>query len=114
MLALGAGAIFALGRRQRLGCFEVLLLAAAGVLAFRSRRDLWFLVVAAAVVLAGSPHPRLAPGARFILTPRRLAVVAAALAGLIVLVAWKRDLSAETLQQKVAGVFPVEAAAIVA
>ena len=64
-------------------------------------------------MLASSPHPRFIPGAHFILTPRRLAVVAAALAGLIVLVVWKRDLSAENLQRKVAGVFPVEAAAVV-
>jgi hypothetical protein len=114
MLALGAGATFALGRRRRLSSFEVLLLAAAGVFAFRSRRDLWFLVVAATVVLAGSPQPRYVASARLVLTPRRLAVVAATLAGLIVLVAWKRDLSAESLQRKVTGVFPVKAAAVVA
>ncbi len=51
---------------------------------------------------------------RFVLTPRRWALVTAVLAGLMLLIAWKRDLSAENLRQKVAGVFPVEAAAAIA
>jgi hypothetical protein len=114
MLVIGAAALFMLGRRQRLSGFDVLLVAGAGVLAFRSRRDLWFLVVASSAVLAGSPRQLGAQTTRFVLTWRRLAVVGMALAGLVVLVAWKRDLSAANLQRKVAGVFPVEAAAVVA
>jgi len=114
MLILGACAVFALGRRQRLSSFEVLLLASAGIFAFRSRRDLWFLVIAAAAILATQNTRAIAASARFVLPPRRWGVVAAVLAGLIVLIAWKRDLSAENLQRKAASVFPVDAAAAIA
>ena len=38
---------FALGRRQRVDTFDVLLLASAAFFAFRAKRDLWFLVLAA-------------------------------------------------------------------
>ena len=55
MLALAAAATFTLGRRQRLSSFDVLLLAATAFFAFRARRDLWFLVVAALAVLTSSP-----------------------------------------------------------
>ncbi len=114
MLVLGACAVFALGGRQRLSSFEVLLLASAGIFAFRSRRDLWFLVLAAAAILATRNTRPVAAAARFVLTPRHWGVITAALLALIVLVAWKRDLSAENLRRKVAGVFPVDAAAAIA
>ncbi|HWG44096.1 MAG TPA: hypothetical protein VN688_15065 [Gemmataceae bacterium] len=114
MLVLGAWAVFALGKRQRLSSFETLLLVSAGIFAFRSRRDLWFLVLAAVAILATQNIRPIVASARFVLTPRRWALVTVALAGLIVLIAWKRNLSAENLQQKVAGVFPVEAVAAIA
>lgn len=113
MLALGACAVFALGRRQRLSSFDLLLLASAGVLGFRSRRDLWFLVIAASAILA-TQNPRPIVTLRFVLTPRRWAVVTATLAALIALLAWQRDLSAENLRRKVADVFPADAAAVIA
>ena len=46
MLALAGAAFFALGRRRNLSAFDVLLLVAGTVFAFRARRDLWFLVIA--------------------------------------------------------------------
>jgi hypothetical protein len=114
MLALAAGAAFALGRRRPLRSFDVLLLAAAAFCAFRARRDLWFLVLASLAVLAGAGPRTVLPAARFHLTPRRRAVVAAALVGLMGLTAWARDLSAANLERKVADVFPARAAAVVA
>jgi hypothetical protein len=114
MLILGACALFALGRRTRLSSFELLLLLGAGALAFRARRDLWFLVLAAVAILATQNTRPIAPTARFVLTPRRRLGVVLALVGLIALVAWRRDLSAENMQRKVAGVFPVEATAAIA
>jgi hypothetical protein len=113
MLAFGTCAVFALGRRQRLSSFAVLLLAATGILAFRARRDLWFLVVAAGIILATQNRRPVAAAARFALTLRRWMIVAAALVGLTVVVAYRRDLSEESMQRKVAGVFPVAAAAFV-
>jgi hypothetical protein len=113
MLALAGCAAFALGRRPRLSSFEVLLLAAAALFAFRARRDLWFLVVASAAILSAS-GPRAAAAERFPLTRRRLAALAAVLALLGVLTARARDLSAANLERKVAGVFPARAADVVA
>jgi hypothetical protein len=57
VLALGAWAVFALGRRSRLSCFEVLLLAAAALFAFKGRRDVWFLVLAALAIVPGTGTP---------------------------------------------------------
>jgi hypothetical protein len=114
MLLLGACATFALGRRRRLSSFDVLLLLGAGLLAFRARRDLWSLVLASVVVLATQNTRPIADATRFALTPRRWAAVATMLAVLIVLVAWRRDLTEENMRRRVAGVFPVEAAAVVA
>ncbi len=51
-LAVGAAAAFSLGRRVRLSAFDVLLLASAAWFAFRGRRDVWFLVLAALAVVA--------------------------------------------------------------
>jgi hypothetical protein len=113
MLALAGCATFALGRRQRLSSFEVLLLAATAFLAFRARRDLWFLVLASVTILSAS-GPRTAPASeRFPLTGRRLAALAAGLVLLIALTARARDLSPANLERKVAGVFPEQAAAVV-
>jgi hypothetical protein len=114
MLALAGCAAFALGRRQRLSSFEVLLLAAAAFFAFRARRDLWFLVLASVAILSAS-GPRAAPAAeRFPLTGWRLAALAVGLALLIALTARARHLSAANLESKVEGVFPARAADVVA
>jgi hypothetical protein len=114
LLALAAAAAFALGRRRRLDTFQTLLLAAAAVFAFRSRRDLWFLVVASLVVLASAGRRPVPAGARFRLTARRRLVLAALLVAVAALTGWVRDLREDRLQEAVAGVFPVEAAAVVA
>ncbi|HTU91349.1 MAG TPA: hypothetical protein VMF69_14810 [Gemmataceae bacterium] len=110
VLLLGAAAVFVLGRRRRLSSFEVLLLASTGFFAFRSQRDLWFLVLAAVAILCVSETdiPR-SPVDR-----RGWAAAAVLLAGLIGLLCWQRDLSEENLRRKVADVFPVEVAAVLA
>jgi hypothetical protein len=121
VLLLGAAAVFALGRRRRLSSFEMLLLASAAILAFRSRRDLWFLVLASSAILASGVASAPREEALGALTrPRspsdwRCWVIATVLlGGLIGLLAWQRDLSEENLRRKVAGVFPVESAAVLA
>jgi hypothetical protein len=112
MLALAAAAIFVLGRRHRLSTFDVLLLAAAGFFAFRARRDLWFLVLAAVAVLADRQSGPVAASERFAFTWPRFAVVFAAIALLIPAVWQARRLSDGTLDRAVADVFPVEAAKV--
>lgn len=115
-LFLGGAAVFALGRRQRLSFFEVSLLVCAGILAFRSRRDLWWLVLAAAAILTSREQTSTYVSLFGSLRSRFLTISAATLllGGLIGLIAWKRDLSEENMRRKVASVFPVESAAIIA
>src|SRR5262249_8274327 len=55
MLLLFGLAAVSLGRQRGWGAFEALLLAAAAVLAFRSRRDLWVLVFASTATLCRDP-----------------------------------------------------------
>jgi hypothetical protein len=121
VLLLGAAAVFTLGRRRRLGSLEMLLLASTGILAFHARRDIWLLVLAAIIILM----KRNEEVGKEELTNRDLSHpfsfrlysfvgAAALLAGLIGLLIWQRDLSEANLRRKVAGVFPVEAAALIA
>ncbi len=114
MLALGAAAAFTLGRRPRLDTFETLLLVMAGVFAFRARRDLWFLVVASLAVLATANRGAVPDTARLRLPRRHVLALGVMLAGVVLLLAWCRDLREERLRDTVAEVFPVRAAAVVA
>src|SRR5262249_16327903 len=55
VLARAGAAAFALGKRPQLSAFDVLLLGATTYFSFHSKRDLWFVVLAAAAILgAGS------------------------------------------------------------
>lgn len=117
VLLFGVAAVFALGRRRHLSGFEVLLLASTGFFAFRSMRDSWFLVLAAAAILANGAasalRTELPLGER---TRHRSPgyVATALLAGFIGLLCWQRHLSEENQWRKVASKFPLEAAAVVA
>jgi hypothetical protein len=73
-----AAAAFALGRRQRLSSFDVLLLAASSWFAFRARRDIWFPVLAALAIVS-TTHPA-AAAARPFLPSRRQGLAVALLA----------------------------------
>jgi hypothetical protein len=109
ILALFALAVFTLGRRRRLGAFEVLLLAGSAYLSFRARRDLWCVVLASVAVLVGE-RPELPATVRFRLTLPRLLVVAAGVAVVIAGLAWKRQLTESHMREVVAERFPEAAA----
>jgi hypothetical protein len=113
LLALAAAATYALGRRRHLDTFQVLLLALGGFLAFRSRRDLWFLVMASLVVLAATDRGAVIAAYQVRLSPRRWAAVAGLLAVVAAGLAWSRNLGEQHLRETVAKVFPAEAAAVV-
>src|SRR5262249_45941179 len=100
---------FALGRRQQLSTFEVLLFVAAALLCFRARRDLWFVVLSALVIL-----PAAIPTVPGLASPVVLGKRCVALTGLVVLglglgYAWARGLDEETLHEREASVFPAKA-----
>ncbi len=62
VLALGAAGAFALGRKHNLSAFDVLLFVAGAWFTFRSRRDLWLLVLATFAVVPGTrPGPLAVP-----------------------------------------------------
>jgi hypothetical protein len=110
MLGLTGAACFALGRRQRVSAFEVIVLAVTAWLAFRARRDLWFVVLADLYILATAGRGEAREEYRYPLTARRWGLIAGGLAALAVLTAWGRDLSPAGLDRRVTAVFPVEAA----
>jgi hypothetical protein len=113
VLGLTGAAAYALGRRERWSAFDVLLLAAAAYFSFRAKHDLWFVVLAACAVVAGTPHLVWASATPATLTwPQRLGA-AAALVLIVAVTARQRDLSEPHLQAQVAEEFPVEAAAVI-
>jgi hypothetical protein len=112
-LALVGGAAFALGRRQSLSSFDVLLLAGTAVFAFRARRDCWFVVLAALAILATAGRDA-ASAECFTLTRRHWGIVLGAVALVTALTALARGLSPARLWAETANRFPVEAAAMVA
>jgi hypothetical protein len=114
MLLLAAGGCYALGRRQSLSVFDVLLLVFSGWLAFRSRRDMWVLIVASLYLLTTLPRKAIAEGASFRFTFPRIAGVAAGVLVLAAATMLLRQVSNEEMKQQIAKRYPVRAAEYVA
>ncbi len=114
MLVLAALACFALGRRQRVSPFDVILLVFSGWLAFRSRRDLWLLVLTALYLITAWLRKPAQDAEAFRLSPPRLAVVAGSVVLLTVAALLVRNLSNDGIKERVAKTFPVQAAEHVA
>jgi hypothetical protein len=110
MLGLLLAATFVLGRQHTVSPFLLLLLATGAFVAFRARRDVWFVVIAAAATLAITRSPFASRRLRFGMT--RVALVAAVVLSVIVALSLTR-VSAARLDDAVAGTFPVGAAAFV-
>ena len=110
MLGLLLGATFALGRQQTVSLFLVSLLATGAFVAFRARRDVWFVVIASVVILAITCAPSVTR--RAALGVARTALIAIVALGVAVGLATTR-VSAARLEAAVAENFPVGAAAFV-
>jgi hypothetical protein len=111
VLALTLGAAFLLGRQQRLRLFPSLLLILGVVLAFRARRDMWVVVVAALAIIAECSPGRTRHEGR--LTWRW---VCAGVIGIVLAFAGLglyRDVSPRGVEAAVAREYPVAAAQIV-
>jgi hypothetical protein len=109
-LLLGLAGAFALGRRGRLSCFDVLFLLAASYCAFRAKRDVWFLALA---VLALVPPVVRAPA-----ESQKTGVLwgilgLACVAFFALCVGWSRELSESRLREEVGKEFPARAVAVV-
>ncbi len=112
MLAMAGAAAASLGRRTRGSSFEILLLVVSACFAFRAARDGWFLVIAAAAVLATS-HRTEGGAEQFALTTFRALLVAGAVAVVLMTVGWLRDFSETHIEAETAKIFPAAAAAAV-
>lgn len=111
VLGMTLCAAFALGWQRTPRLFAGLLLIVGAILAFRARRDSWFVVTAATTILgdwlAQTPVRR---GQRYGWTTSQvLAVGTAVVIGLVI--AGRRTASVESLEAAVSSAFPVEAAA---
>jgi hypothetical protein len=111
MLAVAGAAVFALGRRQHLSSFDVLLLIATALFAFRARRDLWFLVLGSVAVLSNTNPQAASFAPRVGLRPLSFVLILLLLGGVGASAVWQRNLSGTHLQQEVAETYPTEAAA---
>ncbi len=112
VLAATLGAAFSLGWRREVRPFPLLLLVAGAFLSFRARRDVWFVVIAAAALIATS-HSTKALADRFALTTRRVLLVAAGVLVVLVGVGRIRNISERHLKSALAEKYPVAAAAFV-
>jgi hypothetical protein len=114
VLGFTGSACWLLGRR-RSSAFHVLLLLSTAWFAFRARRDLWFVILADLTILASAtPNLSSLNDSAFRLTARRLLFIGTGLILVVGACAWMRDLSPAGLNRRVAQVFPVEAAQVIA
>ena len=90
----------------------MLLFLTGAVLAFRARRDAWFLVLTAIWVI-GDGGRVLWPGRSFAFSKAQLAVSAVAVAATLFLVSIARQISTASLQEIVEQKFPVRAVSFV-
>jgi hypothetical protein len=88
------------------------LLTAGAFLSFRARRDIWFVVIAAAALIATFRSPK-AVADRFALTKRRVFLVTAGVVAVLVIVGRVRNISERHLESALAEKYPVAAAAVV-
>jgi hypothetical protein len=111
-LALTLGAAFAIGRRPGVSTLQLLLFAVAIVLGYRSARDAWLVVFAAASIVA-MPSPASARERLFPLRPRFVAGVLVAAAAASALIWIRLGISEATLEAQLAATYPAEAVAFV-
>ena len=111
LVGLAGAAAFTLGRRRWREPYLMALLAVATYFAFHSRRDGWFLVIAALVALTSRPPKSCPTLERFTYTWPRAVVVGSLVGSLLAFTAWWNDLGARGLHQAVERAYPEQAAA---
>jgi hypothetical protein len=109
VLAVAAAGMFALGQRKRYSTFDWLLLVAAAWFAFRARRDVWFVELAALAVVV-TRQPRGGAVREFLPTPRQGFLVAGVVLPLLVLF-WSYGVGGAGLQKTLEATYPVKAVA---
>jgi hypothetical protein len=111
VLVLALLATFALGRRRTFSSFELGLLIAAAYLCFHSRRDAWFMVLAALTILTrGEDGAICRLPVRFTMRPLDVLTVGVGVAALLVVLGWGCNVSNTGLKQSEAFDYPAKAA----
>jgi len=106
-LFLTAAAFYTLGSSKKMDLFRPLLLTAAGLVAFRTMRDSWFIVIPAVLCIAESLRCESADveGRSFL----RTAGLAVASGFVVLLLALNLDFNARGLTRTISGQYPVRA-----
>jgi hypothetical protein len=106
-------AAFSLGWQRNVQPFPLLVSIAGAFLSFRTRRDLWFVVVAAVSIIAMALGSTAVPAQRLAITRLRVAVIMIAVTVAALVIGWKQDVSEARLESKVADHYPAAAVAVV-
>ena len=114
VLALVLLATFALGRRRTFSSFELMLLIASAYLSFHSRRDSWFVVLAALTILTRvEDGMRCRLPVRFTMRPLDVLTVGVGVPALLVVLGWACHVSKLGLKQSEGFDYPARAASFV-
>jgi hypothetical protein len=112
MLGLFAAALIRLGWKRTWSSFEILLLLVAATSAFRAQRDVWFLVMAAVVILAPKKIGE-AQNPTSIVTRGGLAAFMVFMTVGVVCIMGYREFSPERIHENTAKIYPIGAASFV-
>lgn len=112
VLGISGVAAFTIGRKRKIPMFEALLFIASAYFAFRTKRDIWFVIVAALALFTMKSNTN-NRARQFVLTPLRVLSVAAAIVVVVLVVARVRGISENYLESVVSKQYPVMAAATV-
>ncbi len=113
VLFTALAAAFSLGWQRNAGLFPPLVLVAGAFLSFRTRRDLWFIVVIALPIIAEIFVSSVTSSERFAMTKFRIALITGTLIVGAITIGWKRDISEAHLESVVAEQYPAAAIAVV-
>lgn len=105
-LVLAVAAYFALGWKRKIDPFKLAVLIFASVFAFRTWRDMWFICVVAAAIIADFPAPE---AKRDTIRFPEWAGVAAASVLLLLLTVRNTDFNQRALDRAISSEYPVDA-----
>jgi hypothetical protein len=108
-LLLAGAAWFSLGRKKQINLFHFALLTVTSIVAFRTMRDSWFLSIAAAALIATSWSNDQPSRRRSSESFLENAALAAAVLGMVFLIARNTDFNMRGLDDAMSSEFPVRA-----
>ena len=112
ILGLFAAALIRMGWERRWSSFEIILLLVAAASAFRGQRDVWFLVMAAVVVLASKKIGETQNPASILPRGGLASVIVLIIVGVLCIIGY-REFSPERIREDTAKIYPIEAASFV-